>query len=122
MDRKRLEEQLSALPIVQYEFFRTEDLVFTPRVRTVCQLECRRYGTSWACPPGVGSVESCRKRCAGYNRCLLIGTVTEVADICDIDETLATRPEHESTECLPALAQPFSNTFPGACPPRSMPA
>ena len=95
MDRKRLEEQLSALPIVQYEFFRTEDLVFTPRVRTVCQLECRRYGTSWACPPGVGTVEACKARCLSYPEGLLIVTMTEVEDIADIDETLATRGPHE---------------------------
>lgn len=95
MDRKRLEEQLSALPIVQYEFFRTEDLVFTPRVRTVCQLECRRYGTSWACPPGVGTVEACKARCLSYPEGLLIVTMTEVEDIADIDATLATRGPHE---------------------------
>ena len=83
MDRKRLEEQLSALPIVQYEFFRTEDLVFTPRVRTVCQLECRRYGTSWACPPGVGTVEACKARCLSYPEGLLIVTMTEVEDMRD---------------------------------------
>ena len=57
MDRKLLEEQLRALPLVQYEFFPTDTLVFTPRVRTVCEMECPQYGKSWACPPGVGTVE-----------------------------------------------------------------
>ena len=54
------------------------------------------YGKSWACPPGVGSVDRCREKCLGYEQCLMIATVTEVADISDIRETLATRPEHEA--------------------------
>ena len=53
------------------------------------------YGKSWACPPGVGTVEECEKRCGGYNGCLMISTITEVSDIANIEETLATRAEHE---------------------------
>lgn len=104
MDRTLLERQLEALPLYRYAWIDPESLEFSQRIRHICRSDCPMYGTSWACPPGVGSVESCRKRCAGYNRCLLIGTVTEVADICDIDETLATRPEHESiTEAVAGL-------------------
>ena len=95
MDRTLLEEGLRELPIVQYEFFETEELVFTPRVRTVCRQECPRYGTSWACPPGVGTVEECRARCLAYPHGLLVVTMTEVPDIADIDATLATRGDHE---------------------------
>jgi len=54
------------------------------------------YGKTWACPPAVGSVESCREKCLGYEHCLMIVTVTEVADIADIEATLATRPDHEA--------------------------
>lgn len=95
MDRKLLEEQLRALPLVQYEFFPTDTLVFTPRVRTVCEMECPQYGKSWACPPGVGTVEECRARCLAYPEGLLIVTMTEVEDIADITATLATREDHE---------------------------
>ena len=54
------------------------------------------FGKSWACPPAVGEVAECKCRCGQYENCLLIGTITEVADITDINETLATRPEHEA--------------------------
>ena len=54
------------------------------------------YGKSWACPPGVGSVESCKGKCMGYENCLMISTITEVEDITNLEETLATRPEHEA--------------------------
>jgi predicted metal-binding protein len=53
------------------------------------------YGKSWACPPGVGCVAECQKKCAQYENCLLISSITEVHDITDINETLATRPGHE---------------------------
>ena len=95
MDRELLERQMMELPIVQYEFFETAELTFTPRVRYICESECPQYGKSWACPPGVGSVEECRERCLSYPHALLITTMTEVSDISDIQETLDTRAPHE---------------------------
>lgn len=95
MNRARLEERLNELPLAQYVFFRTEELEFSPRVRMVCEQECPRYGESWACPPAVGSVEDCKKRVLARPEGLLIVTLTEVNDIADIAETLATRPAHE---------------------------
>ena len=96
MNRARLEERLNELPLAQYVFFRTEELEFSPRVRMVCEQECPRYGKSWACPPAVGSVEDCKKRVLAHPEGLLIVTLTEVNDIADMAETLATRPAHEN--------------------------
>ena len=95
MDRNKLEEQLAGLPILQYEFIRTQALTFSDRVRTICETECPMYGKSWACPPGVGSVEECRARCLAFPEALLLTTVAEVRDIADMEETLATRGAHE---------------------------
>lgn len=95
MDREKLEQELSELPLYVYEFISPEDLEFSDRIRWICEHECPMYGRSWACPPGVGSVESCKAKCFGYQNCLMISTITEVSDISDINETLATRPAHE---------------------------
>ena len=95
MDRAILEAQLAELPVAQYEFFDTEELEFSQRIRTVCEIECPRYGKTWACPPGVGSVEECKARCLSYPRGLLISSLTEVSDIADIEACLATRGPHE---------------------------
>ena len=95
MDRELLAQQLCALPIVQYEFFETSDLLFSDRVRHICRTECPQYGKSWACPPGVGTLEACRERCLRYPHALLITTMTEVDDIEDLEGTLATRGSHE---------------------------
>ena len=95
MDKELLEQQLVNLPLYQYAFMKSEELTFTERVRHICQTECGRYGTTWACPPAVGTVEECRAKCLSYPELLMISTVTEVSDISDMEETLATRAEHE---------------------------
>ena len=95
MNRERLEEQLAELPLYLYDFLDPKELEFSDRIRWICQHECPMYGKTWACPPGVGSVESCREKCLSYKNCLMIATIAEVSDIADIQQTLATRPEHE---------------------------
>ena len=96
MNRELLEEQLSQLPLYIYDFIDPRELEFSDRIRWICENECPMHGTSWACPPGVGSVEGCKAKCLSYENCLLISTIVEVADIANLEETLATRPEHEA--------------------------
>ncbi len=96
MDRALLESQLAELPLYTYHFLAPEDLEFSDRIRWICQQECPMYGKTWACPPGVGTVMECEGKCKSYVNCLMISTITEVADISDIAETLATRPAHEA--------------------------
>ena len=96
MNRELLEEKLSELPLYIYDFIDPAELEFSDRIRWICENECPMYGKSWACPPGVGSVESCKCKCKTYENCLMISTITEVRDITDMEETLATRPDHEA--------------------------
>ena len=96
MNRELLEQQLSELPLYIYDFFDPHELEFSSRIRWICEHECPMYGKSWACPPGVGTVDLCRQKCMAYDNCLLISSLVEVRDITDLEETLATRPEHEA--------------------------
>jgi len=96
MNRELLEEKLSELPLYIYDFFDPKDLEFSSRIRWICEHECPMCGKSWACPPGVGSVDHCQKKCLAYENCLLISSIVEVRDITDMEETLSTRPEHEA--------------------------
>ena len=95
MNRELLEQRLSELPLYIYDFIDPSELEFSDRIRWICEHECPMYGQSWACPPGVGCMADCRKKCGGYENCLMISTIVEVADIANLEETLATRPEHE---------------------------
>ena len=96
MDKNLLEQQLTELPLYTFFYIDPNRLEFSDRIRYICQAECPRYGKSWACPPGVGSVAECKAKCLSYKECLVIGTITECQDIADIQETLATRPDHEN--------------------------
>ncbi len=96
LNRELLERELGELPLYFYDFLDPKTLEFTWRVRHICQNECPMYNTTWACPPAVGSVEECQGKCLGYESCLLISTIVEVADIADIGETLSTRGGHEA--------------------------
>lgn len=95
MDLEKLEQQLAELPLYFYGFVDPKSLEFSERIRYICRTECPMYDKTWACPPAVGEVAQCRDRCLGYENCLLAGTVTEVADITDMTQTLATRADHE---------------------------
>ena len=74
----KIETIISQYPLIQYAFCATSELVFSEKVRHICETECERYGKSWSCPPGVGEVEECRKRCQDYDRVLLYTTQAEV--------------------------------------------
>ena len=95
MNREHVLEQLAELPLYLYDFIDPRELEFSDRIRWICEHECPMYGKSWACPPGVGSVASCKEKCLRYENCLMISTVAEVPDIADIQATLDTRPAHE---------------------------
>ena len=96
MNRDVLEQRLAELPLYAYHYIDPKALDFSERIRYICRYECPMYGKSWACPPGVGEVASCEQKCKGYQSCLLIGTITEVDDVADINACLETRGPHEA--------------------------
>lgn len=91
----KIEEELLSLPVVQYAWLEGGEIEFSERVREICRRECPRYGTSWACPPAVGTVEECRERCGQYEGAFVFTTIAEVSDIENMEETLSTRRGHE---------------------------
>ena len=95
MDKTQLEQRLRELPLLGWALTDPGTLEFSWRIRWVCRHECPMYGKTWACPPGVGPVAECKEKCQSYVNCLMIATTTEVNDINNITETLATRPGHE---------------------------
>ena len=93
--QETIESLIAQYPVCQYAFLKPEDLTFPERVRQICESECPRYGTTWACPPGVGTVEECRKECLEYEDVILVTTLAEVEDTAILEETLKTREGHE---------------------------
>ena len=112
--REKIEEKLLELPLVQFDWLETEDMTFAEEARYICRTECPRYGKSWSCPPGVGSVEECRERCMSYEGVFVFTSISEVKDITNMEETLATRCEHmEITRSVNELLREyFQDTLP----------
>lgn len=96
LNQELLEAGLAELPLYTYAYLDPKELEFSDRIRWICEHECPMYGKSWACPPSVGSVPECKGKCMKFENCLMIATIAEVCDIADINETLATRGEHEA--------------------------
>lgn len=59
-------------------------LQYDPEIRRICEGNtCRNYGTSWACPPAVGTLEECKQRVAQYNNMLLFTGRFKIANSFD---------------------------------------
>lgn len=90
-----LEEYITQFPVFEYQLINTEQLHFTERVRIICEQECERYNTTWACPPAVGTLEECKIKCLNFDRGFFFSSVAEVSDIMDMKALLDTRKAHE---------------------------
>lgn len=57
-----------------------------PEIRKICEGNtCRNYGTSWACPPAVGTIEECRARVERFDRMLLFSRCYQLEDSFDFE-------------------------------------
>ena len=99
----KFEDFIAQYPIFEYRILNTGDLSVEERVRIVCQQECERYGTTWACPPAVGTLKECEDRIHSYDRAVFFSSVAEVSDIMNMEEMLSTRDAHE--ELTTAVAE-----------------
>ena len=86
---------VAQLPVFDYKIIPTESISVYPKVRYICKEECRRFGTTWACPPAVGTLEQCEKKIRDYPRALLFSSAAEITDLLNLQEMLQTRKEHE---------------------------
>ena len=55
LDMGKFEEYISQSPVYEYRILDTKGIQVRERARTICSQECERFGTTWACPPAVGS-------------------------------------------------------------------
>lgn len=99
-----------ALGIHQYAFLKTADLVFSPGVRQLCEMNaCGGYGKTWACPPGVGTLEECHDRIMKYENLFVFTTVHPLEDSYDFEGMTAGKEKH--CELCPAIAALFRQNY-----------
>ena len=95
LNTEKFEDFIAEYPIYEYRLLDTKELSVAERVRIVCKQECERYGTTWACPPAVGTLKECEARIHSYDRAVFFSSVAEVSDLMNMEEMLATRDAHE---------------------------
>ena len=68
LDTARLENFIADYPIYEYRILDAGAIAIEERVRVICRQECERYGTTWACPPGVGSLKECGDKIHSFSK------------------------------------------------------
>jgi predicted metal-binding protein len=85
------------LKIHEYAFVESHQVVFSNEVRDLCeQNACGMYGKSWACPPGVGSVENCRNTCSAFQNALVFSSLGQLRKKHDVKGWQEARITHEA--------------------------
>jgi len=66
-------------------------------VRDMCAANtCGKYGTSWCCPPGCGSLEDCFRELQQYRSGILVQTCREIEDSFDYEAMKEIEAEHKA--------------------------
>ncbi|MDO4518924.1 MAG: DUF2284 domain-containing protein [Eubacteriales bacterium] len=94
-NQEKFDEYITEFPVFEYRLIDTADIQVQKRVRDICKNECVRYGSTWACPPAVGTLEECKERIQNYDQAIFFSSVAEVSDIMNMEEMLKTRRAHE---------------------------
>ncbi|NLM83739.1 MAG: DUF2284 domain-containing protein [Clostridiales bacterium] len=93
--RDTIEAFIYDYPVCEFFYLTPDDLVFSDKVRYICENECARYGKCWACPPAVGPIEKCIERCRSFKHVFLFSTVAEVSDSLNMSACVAAKNRHE---------------------------
>lgn len=79
-----LRQVLTESDIFQYGVIKPSEVRFLTEVRQLCADNlCGKYGTTWACPPAVGSVDECAARCLNFANMLIFTIKYEIAGYSD---------------------------------------
>ncbi|MCR4437376.1 MAG: DUF2284 domain-containing protein [Clostridiales bacterium] len=69
---EKLLERVKETSVFQYGLTKPSKISYLQEIRDICKgNSCGQYGTNWACPPAVGTIEECRNRCMQYNTMLV---------------------------------------------------
>lgn len=80
------QEKLKSLGISQHGLIAPAQIPFSQEVRKLCEGNvCRSYGTTWACPPAVGTVDECKAKCLSYTHALVFNQVFALEDSFDFE-------------------------------------
>ena len=97
--KETIESFIYDYPILEFHYLDRKDLIFSEKVRFLCEHECEHYGHSWACPPAIGSIESCIKKCEKFSRAFLFATIAQVEDSLNFEACLKETCAYPNAPC-----------------------
>ena len=99
-----IRDLLDEVGVFQYGVIRVAGLVFSGEVRRMCEMNtCRKYGTTWACPPALGTVSECRERCRRFDHMLLFSVKYDLEDSYDFEGMMEGQKKFKETARALAL-------------------
>ena len=106
-------KDIHILPIHEHVILQSEDVVFSDEVRFLCEKNgCGLFGTSWACPPAIGSVADCKKRCLEYKYAFMFTTVNDLKGQYDMEGWRHARKKHEQvTDSVVSVFRRYGEDF-----------
>lgn len=95
-DRNKITELAKAQGFSQAALLDCRTIELKPEVRQMCEANtCHMYGKCWSCPPGCGSLETCREKIAGYRYGVLVQTTGQLKDDLDGETMMETEALHK---------------------------
>lgn len=92
-----IQKGLTRAGVFAYGEVDTREVEFSEVVRGYCiDNVCRQYGTTWACPPAVGTVDECRERAQKYNRMIVFTGKYDIEDSMDFEGIMLGMKEFKS--------------------------
>ena len=90
-------------------------LEFMPAVRDMCAAgRCRKYGTSWTCPPACGTLEEAAQQASKYHRGVLLQSTAQMED--DFDVEAMTDTEQAQKERFSLFLERLRQEYPDCLP------
>ena len=90
-------------------------IILRPDVRAACEInKCGRYGKSWSCPPGCGSLDECAALVRRYSNGLIVQTVGKLEDEFDGEGMMEAAHRHEQS--FRSLSKKLRKDYPGMLP------
>ena len=81
-----LDNYAEKIGFTEHGYLSVSDLTFHEEIRALCEENtCRSYGTSWACPPAVGTVAECRERTEKFKKMMLFSKAYVLEDRFDFE-------------------------------------
>lgn len=110
--KNKIAENQKELNIFQYGFTTTDKLIFSKGVRDLCEMNnCGHFGKSWACPPGVGTLEECKAKILAFENVFVFTTKHELEDSYDFEGMMEGKDRHD--EICENVTAFFHDIFPG---------